>query len=67
MTEVMELLDRAFNTLSTVTILASEADKVSAIRAELRQAYALLQNAGKETTDGRQNDKRPDTSAANRK
>lgn len=57
MEQVMQLLDRAFNTLSTVTISASEADKVSAVRTELRQAYAMLQNLQKEDTDGGQDDK----------
>lgn len=43
MEQAMQLLDRAFDTLSTVLIAASQADKVSSVQADLRQAYAILQ------------------------
>ena len=39
----MQLLDRAFETLSTVLIASSQADKVSSVQTDLRQAYAILQ------------------------
>ena len=39
----MQLLDRAFETLSTVLIAASQADKVSSVQTDLRQDYAILQ------------------------
>lgn len=43
MEQAMQLLDRAFDTLSTVLIAASQADKVSSVQTDLRQAYAVLQ------------------------
>lgn len=43
MEQAMQLLDRAFNTLSTVLIAASQADKVGSVQTDLRQAYAILQ------------------------
>lgn len=43
MEQAMQLLDRAFGTLSTILIAASQADKVSSVQADLRQAYAVLQ------------------------
>lgn len=43
MEQAMQLLDRAFGTLSTVLIAASQADKVSSVQTDLRQAYAILQ------------------------
>lgn len=43
MEQAMQLLDRAFGTLSTVLIASSQADKVSSVQADLRQAYAILQ------------------------
>lgn len=43
MEQAMQLLDRAFGTLSTVLIAASQADKVSSMQTDLRQAYAILQ------------------------
>lgn len=43
MEQAMQLLDRAFGTLSTVLIAASQANKVSSVQADLRQAYAILQ------------------------
>lgn len=43
MEQAMQLLDRAFETLSTVLIASSQADKVSSVQTDLRQAYAILQ------------------------
>lgn len=43
MEQAMQLLDRAFETLSTVLIASSQADKVSNVQTDLRQAYAILQ------------------------
>ena len=43
MEQAMQLLDRAFETLSTVLIASSQADKVSRVQTDLRQAYAILQ------------------------
>lgn len=43
MEQAMQLLDRAFDTLSTVLIAASQAGKVSSVQTDLRQAYAILQ------------------------
>ena len=43
MEQAMQLLDRAFETLSTVLIASSQADKVSSVQPDLRQAYAILQ------------------------
>lgn len=43
MEQAMQLLDRAFDTLSTVLIAASQADKVGSVQTDLRQAYAILQ------------------------
>lgn len=39
----MQLLDRAFGTLSIVLIAASQAGKVSSVQTDLQQAYAILQ------------------------
>ena len=43
MEQAMKLLDRAFDTLSTVLIAASQAGKISSVQTDLRQAYAILQ------------------------
>ena len=43
MEQAMQLLDRAFETLSTVLIASSQAGKVSSVQTDLRQAYAILQ------------------------
>ena len=43
MEQAMQLLDRAFNTLSTVLIAASQAGKVGSVQTDLQQAYAILQ------------------------
>ena len=43
MEQAMQLLDRAFEMLSTVLIASSQADKVSSVQTDLRQAYAILQ------------------------
>lgn len=43
MEQAMQLLDRAFGTLSIVLIAASQADKVSSVQTDLRQAYTILQ------------------------
>lgn len=43
MEQAMQLLDRAFDTLSTVLIAASQAGKISSVQTDLRQAYAILQ------------------------
>lgn len=43
MEQAMQLLDRAFETLSTVLIASSQAGKVSSVQMDLRQAYAILQ------------------------
>ena len=43
MEQAMQLLGRAFDTLSTVLIAASQADKVGSVQTDLRQAYAILQ------------------------
>lgn len=43
MEQAMQLLDKAFETLSTVLIASSQADKVSSVQTDLRQAYAILQ------------------------
>lgn len=43
MEQAMQLLDRAFDTLSTVLIAASQAGKISGVQTDLRQAYAILQ------------------------
>ena len=42
MEQAMQLLDRAFEMLSTVLIASSQADKVSSVQTDLRQAYAIL-------------------------
>ena len=42
MEQAMQLLDRAFETLSTVLIASSQAGKVSSVQTDLRQAYAIL-------------------------
>lgn len=43
MEQAMQLLNRAFEMLGTVLIASSQADKVSSVQADLRQAYAILQ------------------------
>nr|DAH31081.1 MAG TPA: hypothetical protein [Caudoviricetes sp.] len=43
MEQAMQLLDKAFETLSTVLIASSQADRVSSVQTDLRQAYAILQ------------------------
>ena len=43
MEQAMQLLDRAFETLSTVLIASSQADKVSSVQTDLRHVYAILQ------------------------
>lgn len=43
MEQAMQLLGKAFDTLSTVLIASSQADKVSSVQTDLRQAYAILQ------------------------
>lgn len=43
MEQAMQLLDRAFGTLSIVLIAASQAGKVSSVQTDLQQAYAILQ------------------------
>ncbi len=43
MEQAMQLLGRAFDTLSTVLIAASQAGKVGSVQTDLRQAYAILQ------------------------
>ena len=43
MEQAMQLLDRAFETLSTVLIASSQAGKVSSVQTDLRQAYAIMQ------------------------
>ena len=48
MEQAMQLLDRAFETLGTVLIASSQADKVSSVQTDLRQAYAILQRDGAE-------------------
>lgn len=40
--QAMQILDSAFNTLSTVMISANDAEKMAKIKGELRQAYAIL-------------------------
>ena len=43
MEQAMQLLGKAFDTLSTVLIASSQANKVSSVQTDLRQAYAILQ------------------------
>lgn len=43
MEQAMQLLGRAFDTLSTVLIAASQAGKVGSVQTDLQQAYAILQ------------------------
>lgn len=43
MGQAMQLLNRAFEMLGTVLIASSQADKVSSVQTDLRQAYAILQ------------------------
>lgn len=43
MEQAMQLLGRAFDTLSTVLIAASQAGKVDSVQTDLQQAYAILQ------------------------
>ncbi len=43
MEQAMQLLDRAFGTLDTALIAASQAGKISSVQTDLRQAYAILQ------------------------
>lgn len=43
MEQAMQLLSRAFETLGTVLIAGSQAEKVGSVQADLRQAYAALQ------------------------
>lgn len=43
MEQAMQLLDRAFETLSTVLIASSQAGKVGSVQTDLQQAYAILQ------------------------
>lgn len=40
--QAMQILDSAFNTLSSVMISANDAEKMAKIKGELRQAYAIL-------------------------
>ena len=54
MEQAMQLLDRAFETLSTVLIASSQAGKVNNVQTDLRQAYAILQREAAEY----ENDKR---------
>lgn len=44
MEQAMQLLTRAYDTLSTVLIAASQAGKVGSVQANLQQAYAILQH-----------------------
>ena len=53
MEQAMQLLDRAFETLSTVLIASSQADKVSSVQTDLRQAYAILQREVAEYEKGK--------------
>ena len=53
MEQAMQLLDRAFDTLSTVLIAASQADKVSRVQTDLRQAYAILRREVAEYEKGK--------------
>lgn len=53
MEQAMQLLDRAFDTLSTVLIAASQAGKVSSVQTDLRQAYAILQREVAEYEKGK--------------
>ena len=48
MEQAMQLLDRAFETLSTVLIASSQANKVSSVQTDLRHAYAILQREAAE-------------------
>ena len=41
--QVMQILDSAFNTLSSVMISANDAEKMAKVKGELRQAYAILE------------------------
>ena len=41
--QVMQILDSAFNTLSSVMISADDAEKMTKVKGELRQAYAILE------------------------
>ena len=48
MEQAMQLLGRAFDTLSTVLIAASQAGKVGSVQTDLQQAYAVLQREAAE-------------------
>ena len=48
MEQAMQLLNRAFDTLGTVLIAASQAGKVGSVQADLQQAYAILQHEAAE-------------------
>ena len=41
--QAMQILDSAFNTLSSVMISANDAEKMTKVKGELRQAYAILE------------------------
>lgn len=41
--QAMQILDSAFNTLSSVMISANDAEKMTKIKGELRQVYAILE------------------------
>ena len=41
--QAMQILDSAFNTLSSVMISANDAEKMAKVKGELRQAYAILE------------------------
>nr|DAE35157.1 MAG TPA: hypothetical protein [Caudoviricetes sp.] len=43
MEQAMQLLNKAFDTLSTVLIAASQAGKVGSVQTNLQQVYAILQ------------------------
>lgn len=43
MEQAMQLLNKAFGTLSTVLIAASQAGKVGSVQTNLQQVYAILQ------------------------
>ena len=48
MTEAMELLSKAFDTLNGTLFLGSEAGKISAVKAQIQTAYGILQREAEE-------------------
>ena len=51
MTDIQKLLDRAYNILSLIPVSGDAVEKMCAVRADLREAYAKLNKEG-EKEDG---------------